>query len=66
LIPSVQQPLSRLAAAFKPACRKSALWDTIQWRGGTISYLLESIVETEWYNRAEVIQKRILQLRDSL
>jgi hypothetical protein len=23
-------------------------------------------VETEWYNRAELIQKRILQLRDSL
>jgi len=26
----------------------------------------ETSVETEWYNRAEAIQKRIIELRDSL
>jgi len=38
------------------SCR--GLVSTANWPG--------NLMETEWYNRAEAIQKRITQLRDSL
>ena len=54
------------ASGLCPARHRSYTSSTVELRYNSLLTTHCNAMETEWYNRAEAIQKRITQLRDSL